>query len=88
MDTDNYHDIIYVIYVLRDVVNQMESHKHDFKYTIDLIDLNNNESDYVKDNIKQLNYEITRYNNIQERHTRVFMNEMNEYVFFYNLEFS
>jgi len=58
MDTDNYSDLLYVNYVLRDVVNQMETHKYDLNYKIDLIVLSKNESDYVKDNINQLNYSI------------------------------
>ena len=68
---------MYVNYVLRDVVNQMETHKHDFNYMIDLIVLNNNESDFVKDNIDQLNFSINYYNEVQQR-----------MQFFYNLEFS
>ena len=74
METDNYSDLLYVNYVLIDVVNQMETHKHDLNYKIDLIPLNNNESDYVKYNINQLNFSINYYNEMQQR-----------LEFFYNL---
>ena len=53
--------------MLRDVVNQMETHKCDFNYKIDLIALNNNESDYVKYNINQLYFSLNYYNEMQQR---------------------
>ena len=58
MDTDNYRDLLYINHILRDVVNQMETHKCDLNYKIDLRALNNNESDYVKYNVNQLNFSI------------------------------
>ena len=62
MDTDNYRHLLYANHMLRDIVNQMETHKYDLNYKIDLIALNNNESDYIKYNTNQLNFSINYYN--------------------------
>ena len=55
----------------------MEEHLNDMDYAINLLYPNDNESDYVKYNINQLNFSINYYNEVQQR-----------MQFFYKLEFS
>ena len=50
-----------------DLIHQMEEHLHDMEYVINLLFPNDNESDYVKNNINQLNYSINYYNEVQLR---------------------